>query len=357
MALKQKGANGLIAEYVACEHLSKLFKDNDIKTMSIPPDMSDHRIKAEHRVGNELSNENIARARIQGQALANYIYKSLLADPSALGADLDIKIKETRNIVIYHVGYNTHSRKPEDILVEIIGTEKSFLVPISLKAYKSGTVSLGSKSSRATLSRLFMNMEKAKNEEFLSFFGDKGKQLLDLLGLYTKTATYYYNSSHSSSFLDEYEARKGTRKVNNPLRRKEVGSFFEKQHGFKSEHKFSQIFCELFNENFEKLTSQATPEELEQFVVQLRFILGNPEVLSLNAICDPDGSNLRVESSFMSEGYKLLNAILRPGMSIKLLNNNDSGYVKVILSRDALNFTGLSLAVWKDATIQFKLST
>ena len=354
MAIQQKGANGLIAEYMACETVSEQLAL--VGRLSGPDSLHFRqlRLAAEQRVGNELSAELIDRARRQGTALGNYVLDAVQSDPSKLGLSETSEDLSSARIEVRHVGYNTNSGVPEDILLSLEFPNGSIVkVPISCKAYKSGTVSLGSKSATAALGRLFANKERIKQDEFIRCFGSLGHEMLSLITLFKDTAAAFYESEVSNDFIDAYERRKGTRKVNNPLRRKEVGQYFYQQYGYFSEHRFADLFRDIFNSAF--VNPLHSDEDNEAFVSQLRFIFANPEVLALNAVAETATSVVRVDSSLQNPAYRDLNYVLHPGLRMRLVKRKGTANVGVEISRGSRACSALSLAVWKDATIQFKL--
>jgi hypothetical protein len=354
MAVQQKGANGLIAEYSACEALARQLEHSGLSTTLQSANFRDQRDAAETRVGNELNADQIRRARRQGDALGQYIFQNLTTQPSAIGIASSLADVASATIEVRHVGSNTGSGVPEDIEIVInLPGDHQERVPISLKAYRSGTVSLGSKSAKAALSRLFLNQERCSDAEFCDCFGPDGVEFLSTLDLFKKTSKLFYDTDASKLLKDQYEARKGTRKINNPLRRKELGEFFHLKYGFVSEHRFNSLFCRIFNNSFNHMRHQELSDQ--HFVQQLRFILGNPEVLALNAVAETVESEVLVDSSFSNEAYLRLNSVLRSGLTIRLIPNHQSSHSRVEVTRESLKSSDLSLAVWKDATIQFKL--
>jgi len=354
MAVQQKGANGLIAEYSACERLAERLAEANRLAGSDSAHFAALRLAAEERVGNELSQPLIQRARRQGGAIGDYIFNALERQPSDLGLEIDAVECSIANIEVRHVGNNTHGRVPEDIVLTIRPADSQEVsLPISIKAYKSGTVSLGSKSATATLSRLFLNKDRVSKDEFINHFGPPGEEFHRALDLFNATQKEYYDSDASREFLDEYERRKGTRKVNNPRRRKEVGEYFRDKYGYLSEHKFAELFCRIFNESV-----AATEHEVgsqPDFLFQLRFILANPEVLALNAVAETVDSEVFVDSSLSNPTYRNLNSVLQPGLRMRLMHKEGSSIAGVAITRGDQSCEQLSLAVWKDATIQFKL--
>lgn len=171
--------------------------------------------------------------------------------------------------------------------------------------------------------------------------------------LFKSTANEFYASEVSRDFLDAYEARKGTRKVNNPLRRKEVGDYFTAKFGFVSEHKLANLYVECYRIGTAQLEPGAKAQEA--FVRSLRFILGNPELLVLDA---KDGSGvIEIVNSLKNPIYNSLNRVLRPGLEMTLSSKADTSIIGVNLRRNDEVLERLSLAMWKDGTIQFKLDT
>ena len=77
MAVQQKGANGLIAEYSACERLAERLAETNCLAGSDSSYFAALRSAAEERVGNELSQPLILRARRQGASIGDYIFNAL----------------------------------------------------------------------------------------------------------------------------------------------------------------------------------------------------------------------------------------------------------------------------------------
>jgi hypothetical protein len=93
-----------------------------------------------------------------------------------------------------------------------------------------------------------------------------------------------------------------------------------------------------------------------QYLDGLRFVLGmDDDILILNAVAHDDGQVLEVQNSFLSDTYAKLRSVLVPGCQILLTNKSGSSIVGVELSHGETSVKDLSLAIWKDATIQFKL--
>lgn len=355
MAVNQKGANGLIAEYKAAVTLNHLLATEGFHCLSDQSILERNLKDAIKRVGNELTESQVERALKQGVAAGEYLFDRMLNNLSELGIyELQLQ-KQGTEVEVSTIGNATNSGDPTDILIKITNKAFEFEVPISLKAYRGPESSLGSKSSRASLTRLFLDSESVLDEEFIEFFENDAVDFFHELDKFKVAARDFYVSPDGSKFLDAYEKRKGTRKVNNPLRRKEVGDFFINRHGYKPEHKLADLYVRMFNTGVKK--KDTLGEHSESYINALRFILGNPEMLVVDVIADDAGRILDIHNSLTHPVYKAFNQILNPGMELKLTLKPNSSIIKVELVKGELVFRNLSLAMWKDGTIQYKLNT
>jgi len=354
MAINQKGANGLIAEYKSAAVLNLLLANDGFELATNQSELEANLAAAIARVGNELTTSQIERALKQGEASAVYIFEQLTSDPRAIGLE-DFHLNRSTDVIkVSTVGNETNSGDPTDLIIEIHRNSILTTLAISLKAYKGPESSLGSKSSRATLCRMFLNSESVSDEEFIAFFGDKGASFLKELKKFKQTADDFYNSYLSKPFLDAYEARKGTRKVNNPLRRKEVGDYFIALHGYKSEHRLAELYVDLFN--YGKTVIDTGGEHAEVFISALRFILGNPEMLVIDVIANEQGEIIEIHNSLDHPVYQAFNKVLNPGVELLLKYKPGSSIINVTLKNKSVVFNNLSLAMWKDGTLQYKLN-
>ena len=355
IAINQKGANGIIAEYQCALLLSEKFVALGLAEKSTIASFAEELEKTITRVGNELTEAQVKRAISQGKALAEYIIEQLVNDPRVLGVTVAPLADYSGKVLVVPNGHLTNSGDPSDITLKFSTSQEVSELPISLKAYKGHNESLGSKSGRASLGRLFCNNEKITDAQFIEFFGTAARDYVEHLSLFKKTAKLFYESDDAKTFLDEYEARKGTRKVNNPLRRKQVGDYFCEKFGFMSEHKLADLYVSLHNEGLKKIRNMGH-DHVENYTHGLRFILGNPEMLVLDAKADENGEVSEIVNSLSNPAYMKLNQVLRPGVDL-ILNNNGNSIIAVQISRNDVTFNGLSLAMWKDGTIQYKIDT
>ena len=349
--VNQKGANGIVAEYQCAAILNGKIRDTGITTISKQTELEKLVQEALKRVAGELTSEQQERALRQGVALGEYLFDCLSSRPSELGLAPNLQLDRYK-IEVVPTGSNTNSGNPADLIVTLIA-DHAISLPVSLKAYRGPQSSLGSKSGRASLGRLFMQKDKVNGKEFIEYFGTDGADYEKQMKLFKSTAKEFYATDISRAFLDAYEARKGTRKVNNPLRRKEVGDYFTSKFGFVSEHKLADLYVRCYQTGLSKLGSDTRAQE--SFVTGLRFILGNPELLVLDA---KDGlGDVQIVNSLMNPIYNSLNRILRAGLTMTLTRNPDSSIIAVKICRNGEELDRLSLAMWKDGTIQFKLDT
>lgn len=77
--------------------------------------------------------------------------------------------------------------------------------------------------------------------------------------------------------------------------------------------------------------------------------------LAKRGLVHDDGQVLEVQNSFLSDTYAKLRSVLVPGCQTLLTTKPGSSVVGVELSHGETSVKDLSLAIWKDATIQFKL--
>ena len=354
MAVHQKGANGLIAEYRCAVSLNAHLLEAGYSVTSSQSDLDRELAAVVERVGNELSPGQLRRAYAQGDALAEYVQQRLDQAPESLGLILEAPLGAHR-IAVLPVGHQTNSGDPRDLLIMLENGDRRVELPISLKAYRGTSSSLGSKSARASLARMFLGSESVPDEEFRTFFEAPGDEFLDLLTDFKQVAATFYASPAGVAFVDAYERRKGTRKVNNPLRRKELGAFFVGERGFKPEHRFADLYVKMFN--LGKTKADVHGAGSTAFVAAMNFILGNPAMLVLDAIAGDDGTVHSIVNSLEHPTYRALNLALRPGNDFRLTHKPNSSMVRVEIDVERDVFRNLSLAIWKDATIQYKLDT
>lgn len=357
-ALHQKGANGILAEYACVLALTRALRSQGVEVVADEDVQAADLAAAIERVAGELTPDHIARAHAQGEALALHILEGMTSDPGRLGLS-HLAPEELLSGVttVQAVGHDTHSGNSADIILGFDISGEPIELPISLKAYGKRPSSLGSKGARASLCRIFLNAEKVPDDVFISYFGAAASDFIALLADFKVAAKEFYASDDGKVFIAGYRERKGDPKarVNNPLRRKEVGQYFARTRGFVSEHRFATLYVAMFDQGLAHL---ANGDEVrwQEYLTGLRFVLGmDDDILILNAVASDGGQILEVQNSFLSDTYAKLRAVLVPGCQTLLTNKVGSSIVGVKLSYEQLSVTNLSLAVWKDATIQFKL--
>lgn len=286
-ALHQKGANGIIAEYACVLALTEALRADGLDVVGDTEAQGVQLQAAVERVAGELTPDQVARANAQGQALAQHIYEGIVADPTRLGlGHWGSDELVNGRIVVQAVGHNTNSGNSADIVITFHPDGEVVELPISLKAYGKRPSSLGSKGSRASLSRIFLNAVKVSDAAFIDFFGEPATEFLALLADFKLAAKEFYATEAGEAFTTAYQQRKGspTAKVNNPLRRKEVGQYFAQTRGFVSEHRFAELYVDMFNIG---LATPAPNDEVHwrQYLEGQRFVLGmDNDILILNAV-------------------------------------------------------------------------
>lgn len=355
--LFQKGGNGLVAEYQCSETLHRQLSDQGVACQPSRNKLSEQVRESIDRVAGDLSNEQRERALNQGDAMGLYLADKLVNEPELLGLPADLAEHQLVKVTITPTGHLTSKEGSSDIDLKLdYGDRETEKLPVSLKAYRTSTSSLGSKGARASLARMFFGAPKVSDEDFLQMFGADGRDFIELLELFKSTAKQFYNhSAEGRAFVAAYEEKRGTRKVNNPLRRAQVGDYFEKKHGFTPEHEFARLYANMFNAGFSRV-GESIP--WKTFLTGAEFVLGiEGNILTLNAIAGDDGEVSRIVNSFTSSAYGKLRATLVEGCHFKLTSKKQSSILRVSLTNGRLSFGGLTLAIWKDATIQFKLTS
>lgn len=309
------------------------------------------------RVGNELSDAQVRRAIAQGDALADYLTSALADEPRRIGLDMSAGQVRASAIAIMTTGHMTNSGSSADLLLAFDHpTEGPSAVPISLKAYRGSVSSLGSKGAKASLTRLFLGAERVTDAAFVARFGTAAEEFLRVLDDFKRASKEFYASSAGEAFIDAYaERKKGSRKVNNPLRRKEVGDYFLETRGYKSEHAFADLYVQMFTAGMAGLR---TDDDWRSFLMAMQFVLGmDKDILTLNAIAGADGVVTTVVNSYESTAYGRIRRALTVGCTFELTHRPASSIIGVRLSDGVDDIRCLELAIWKDATIQFKIDT
>lgn len=353
----QRGANGLVAEHVCVLELNRHIIAAGVESGADLDELSLTLSRAEKRVADDLTPEQLLRARNQGTAIAEYISHALFNAPDRLGLRSDAADLRNGSVTADAVGNLTNSGTSADIVIwiRLPGQSESTPLLISLKAYRGTVSSLGSKGARASLTRVFLGVPKVSDDKFQAYFGIAAVEFDRVLTAFKAAAKDFYESSDGIAFVDAYEDRKKTRKVNNPLRRKEVGDYFAAVHGFKSEHRFAELYAEMFTIGRQNVKS---PEDWARFLEGMRFLLGmDSDILTLNAIASDDGNVKQIVNSLESDAYADIRKVLVPGCHFILTSRPNSSGISVRVQHGELEARCLTLAMWKDATIQFKLDT
>lgn len=360
--LHQRGANGLIAEYQCALTLNESLEAATYETIADSAMLTRARDATVRRVANELTPAQVTRAMAQGDALARHILEGIMSDPLRLGLhEIPVSELARAKVSVETIGHNTNSGTSADLSVRFVWPDGAVDVPISLKAYGKRSTSLGSKGAKASLSRVFLNAPLISDEEFVDYFGEAASHFQLLLLDFKAAAHEFYSSPDGAAFVRAYQERKRlptSARVNNPLRRKEVGDYFIATRGFVPEHRFAELYVKMFDIGVRRLRDGGD-QDWAAFLNGFRFVLGmEGDILTLNAVADDrTGRVLRVENSFLSDAYAQIRRVLVPGCDVTLTHRPGSSVVGVELGYGSARVRCLSLAIWKDATIQFKLDS
>jgi hypothetical protein len=355
--LHQKGANGLLAEYYCAWRLAECCEAIAVAVSPSAAKLREVVVDQEKKYVGELDTSQLRRAENQGEALGDYLFENLRCAPSQLGLPGQFSLAEQR-LTISSTGHDTSKSHSADIELRFCrnGGGGVTNLAVSLKAYASTTTSLGSKAAVASLGRLFLGQRKPSEAALIACFGSPAKDFLKLLADFKAVAReFYQDSDEGRAFVEEYYIRKGTRRVNNRLRRKELGDYYARKRGFASEHKFAVLFAEMFAAGYAHVVKEGRWEE---FVDALAFLWGmEGDILTLNAVAGEDGRVTHVENSLLSTVHGRLRRALRPGVVVELISTRESGTLRVRVVNEDEVIENLTLSIWKDATIQFKLTS
>lgn len=351
-----KGSNGLIAEYVCARVLAEKLTSVGLKVLTPISFLKSEEKKAIDRLRKEMTDVEFERSANQGKAIAESIFKSIIDN----GKDLiftsyEFKPKnhsysiaptgaQTNKGVSSDMTLTIHKKSTDEVMEEIL---------ISLKAYKSSTTSQGSKSSTASLSALFAN-KKLTKDEFISFFGSKGKKFLEDLALFKDAGEKYLKSAKGKKLANYLKSKgRSVAASGNVLRNKELGDNFKEKFGYKQEHKLAGEFVKLFDSGMQRLTSN----NKDSFIEAFKKLAGFDDVVTYNAIADKKGVVTEVVNSNVSSGYKKILNALKDDCDIILRHRKGTGSIDVDIVHGSDIIKSLSLTMWKDGTIQFKFDS
>lgn len=94
----------------------------------------------------------------------------------------------------------------------------------------------------------------------------------------------------------------------------------------------------------------------QAFLKGFRFVVGMDNfILTLNAVVPESGEGGRVVNSLLSSRHLKLKPMLQPGLEVELRQPTPSANLTACLKNNS-DECQLTLAVWKDATVQIKLT-
>ena len=370
---KTKGGNGFVAEYVTAYHLAKKLDRVGLTVKgSIPQMKSIMESKVQQFSDTGLTATEIQRAINQGEAIAESMFDSIVnkgKDLVFVEYDFDYKKHEYE---INTTGADTGKVTADDIELVVrkqSNREAEKRILVSLKAYKSSTTSLGSNASVASLHRMFTGVKTRRNAQtdadFVKFFGPMGKDMLDALEDFSSEASKFMRgNTKTAKELRSYWDKKGKKPSKstglypNNLRSQEVGDNFTKKRGYKQEHKLAEIFVKLFKSGKTKVRKSGKEKQFRQGMMEILGV--NDSVVTYNAIADDQGVVSEVVNSNTSDGYRKLYFAIMDGADVDLslykMKSGGSG-IRVTVTHKGKKINGLTLAMWKDGTFQFKFDS
>ena len=119
MAINQKGANGLVAEYQCAATLNSLLAERGVQVLASQTELESALDAATERVAGELTSEQVSRARNQGRALGTYLHSNLSDSPNLLGLNPEKFSLAAHSVGVVAVGHATNAGNPADLLIRL----------------------------------------------------------------------------------------------------------------------------------------------------------------------------------------------------------------------------------------------
>ncbi len=360
---KDKGNNGLLAEYECCYVLANSLKEVGLK---INTDISKLKSLRDEKVkfyGSGLSKTEIQRGLNQGKAIAESMFASITDNGKDLIFTSYEFIAEEHSFDVIPTGANTSKGSTEDMKIVVSKMKSKDVteeIKISLKAYEGSGTSQGSKSSTAALSRMFMGKDKVSTAEFEKHFGKKGKEFTKLLTDFKDVGKEFYLDTPGKKIIKQaQEKRKKQGKkftgVANKLRKGELAAYYMDRRGTRATYPLAKTFVELYNKGYKDLKSDS---QWKIFADGIMFAAGFDGITVYNAIADKKGVVTEVVNSNTSSAYSKLYEAFRKGAKVVLKHKpNSSGItVEVHHGNEVLKSLSLSM-MYGDGTIQFKMNS
>lgn len=360
---KDKGNNGLLAEYECCYQLAKQLKAVRLKVttnISALKRLRDQKVKF---YGAGLTKTEVNRALNQGAAIADSMFQSIVNNGQDLVFTSYDFVAEEHSFDVQPTGADTSKGSTEDmkIIVSKMNVRNAVEeIKISLKAYKSSGTSQGSKSSTAALARMFMGQEKVSVSEFEKHFGKKGKEFTKMLKDFKDVGKEFYLDKPGKKIISAAKAKRKRQGkkftgVANPMRKGELAAYYIDKRGVRATYPLAKMFVDLYNKGYKDLK---TDRQWKNFADGIMFATGFDGITVYNAIADKQGVVTEVVNSNTSSAYAKLYKAFRKGARVVLKHRPNSSGIDVEVHHKGEILKSLSLSMmYGDGTIQFKMNS
>lgn len=364
---QQKGANGRIAEYACAYFLAAGLQKAGLRVRTDINQLQKLAQAEQAKYAKDLTPQQIQLAVDSGNAMAEDMFNNIVNN----GKDLvfvNYEFKpEQHSFDIEPTGAQQSKGTSDDMIIHVYkdGPEEfTHKVLISLKVYAGTESSQGSKSSKNALYKIFSDptKDKVKPAEFIQVFGDKGREFLEAMDEFKNFGRdVWWNSPEGQAYRKEKIAQgsdpkkygPGAKKPGvNQLRAAALGDYFIKHKGYTPEHKLSQLFVDLFEYGKVNLNQG----DWKRFNEGFKQAIGFDEVITYKAVCDAQGVS-KVVNSGTSKAYQQMYQALNNNIDVVLTHRPGSSGIGVEIKYGDVVIKSLSLAMWKDGTIQFKFNS
>ena len=350
---KDKGNNGLLAEYV-CAHTFAEMMSIQTSLMMITDIFALKQLRDEKvdYYSEGLTDIEKTRAINQGNASAEKMFNSFAYNNGKNFVFTDYEfISKEHSFDIKTVGHDTSREGSEDLILEIQNRYDSsvFEIPLSLKVSAKTQVSNGSKSSTKHIKTCFGEIDGYEDFE-------------NLRKLFMKDAKELYYSVVGKKWMKKYGEKKGKSctkisHISNPYRKEIVGNYFYEKRGYYTRHKLAEIYVKMYNKGLEE-TLYWDDSTWEMYNKEMIAATSFDDVITVAAIAKKDSPVVReVIVSSKSPGYaKVYKAFLNNRSYFKL-EYTGSGSIKVQMVDGDTIVKSFTLDMWMDGTFQYKFDS
>lgn len=363
---QDKGANGRIAEYFCALSLAQMLQNNGLRVNTSLSNLKHLATTEIEKYQQSLTSQQINVAKDAGIKMGESMAQSILANGRDLVFSEFSFIPQKHSYDIEPTGAQQSKGSSDDLAIVITEDSTGTIfkkILISLKVYGGTESSQGSNSSMPLLYHLFINKdEKLNKQTFIEYFGEKGIEFVNTLEDVKMAAREFYDSPQGQELNKAKEQDRLSRgkslkasKVKfdgNYLRSSEVGQHYQNTRGYRSEHKLSKLFVELYNQGKKNLNSG----EWKSFNEAFKQAIGFDDVITYKAICDMNGVT-DIVSSATSPSYQQMYKALENQIDVILTSKENSGTIGVEIKYKDLVLKSLSCSMWKEGTLQFKFDS